>query len=108
MQPWLPGNHYDNFHGGAARPSYVRWNHAEPWKIVAGEHSWRAVLAAKPDLIVVSLTAFKGNPAALLPAACRAEYGATRTFAGRMMRRNSVHEDDTLVLFEPRGSNAPC
>jgi hypothetical protein len=108
VQPWLPGNPFVNYHGGAARPSYVRWNAAEPWKIMHSPERWQAVLDAKPDLIVVSLTAFKGSAAPLLPAACRGGYALTQTFPGRMMWRNTVHEDDTLVLFAPRPASGPC
>lgn len=108
VQPWLLGNPYDNYHGGAARPSFVRWDAAEPWKIMHSEARWQALLAENPDLIVVSLTAFKGSSAPLLPAACKAGYVPTKTFPGRMMWRNTVHEDDTLTLFERRGVTGTC
>jgi hypothetical protein len=107
-QPWLPGNPYDNYHGGAAKPGYVRWNADEPWKTLPNAARWQAVLDARPDLIVVSLTPFKGDPAPLLPTACRAGYALTQIFPGRMMWRNAKYEDDTLVLFAPRPTSAPC
>lgn len=55
VQPWFPHNLFVNYHDGATRPSYIRWNRSEPWKATVTDADWQRALASKPDMILLSL-----------------------------------------------------
>jgi hypothetical protein len=107
IQPWLAGNAFSNYHGGAPRPSYVRWNVSEPWKSMATPSMWRKVLDEKPDVIVASLSSLRGSTLLLMPEACRSGYRISRLFKGQTIWRNGPFEDDTLAIFT-KGPSARC
>ncbi|WP_353226940.1 hypothetical protein [Novosphingobium sp.] len=115
VQPWLGGNAFANYHGGAPRPSYVRWNMGEPWMAGSWQATsrmdfWQTVLAARPDLIVaspVNRNGSSGHMANLVQDACRAGYGVADHFPGTMVWRGRLSGDQSLYVFA-RGSQRGC
>lgn len=107
VQPWLGGNPFSNYHGGARNASYVLWDKHEPWPVKTSLTRWQLLLVTKPDLIVASRVDFTPKQEQLGPLACRMGYGLGQIFPGSTIWHGVVVLDDTLYFFE-RGSTTQC
>lgn len=107
IQPWLPGNIFVNYHGGAPRPSYILWDSSERWTARVTPQTWREMVALRPELIVASPLDPRRGRMPLEDWACRTGYGLKKKHRGMMIWRGARHENETLLLFE-RGSRSGC
>lgn len=99
VQPYLPGNPYANYNAGAAFPQYVEWHSGQPWRSELSEKAWSKALAGDPDLIVASLTRFRGRTRWLDARGCRAGYRAVKIFPAVTIWRGGFYEDASLALY---------
>ena len=106
-QPWLPRNMFDNYHGGAPHPQFVRWNTDETWHALPHPQEWPALVATHPDAILAAHVwlpdRFKRDIAGN---ACRAGYVLVRSFPAAMVWRG-IPENNALYLME-RAADGPC
>ncbi len=106
-QPWLPRNVFDNYHGGAPHPQFVRWNSDETWHALPHPQEWNALLATHPDAILAAMVwlpaPVKADPAGQ---ACQAGYSVAHRFPAAMQWRG-LSIDNTLFLLE-RAKNGSC
>lgn len=106
MQPYWPGNQFDNYKGGAAHPAWLDWRRGQTWDPFAARLAWLNLLAEKPDLIIASMSAVGRAP--VPEGTCAAGYRVIRRFRGQMIWRGTEVEDDTILLLEHRNNPSDC
>ncbi|MFC4254004.1 hypothetical protein GRI97_01135 [Altererythrobacter xixiisoli] len=101
-QPWQPGNAFD----GIADQAYVDWSTRAAWEPFPNAHAWQSIMRETPDVIVAFAPAFDAdNPEGRIDA-CQSGYVPIRSFAGTMVFRGFVVEDNSLVVLERRDAIA--
>jgi hypothetical protein len=106
VQPWFPGNIFADYHGGAARPSYLIWSRDEPWQTTVTPADWQRALAANPDLILVSVARIGPGEWAAVP--CPDGYRRLMTFSAAPWWRGRPYGGDDLVLVERSPGSTRC
>ena len=106
VQPWFPGNIFADYHAGAARPSYLIWSKDEPWQTTVLPADWARVLAARPDLILVSVARI--GPGVWAEVRCPDGYRPLQSFTASPWWRGRRYGDDDLVLLERSPSRTAC
>jgi hypothetical protein len=100
-QPYFTRNIFANYHGGAPQPAYLIWSRSEPWQPTMRPDDWALALAARPDLILVSLKRIGPGPwASFSP--CPEGYRPVQVFSAEPWWRGRRYADDDLVLLERR------
>ncbi len=112
LQPYFPANIFANYHGGAARPSYMEWTAV--WRKYVPEEDGSITPPIGNDLLVVShFSVLKSQLGLEITDSCGASYRRIGFFPGANLWRGYVVEDDSISLYaridgsSARTCNAP-
>lgn len=99
VQPYFARNIFANYHRGAPTPAYLIWSRNEPWRTTMLPQDWALALAAKPDLLLVSLARIGPGGWGVF-AICPPGYRRMASFAAQPWWRGRRYGDDDLILLE--------
>jgi len=106
VQPWAPGNLFDNFNGGAKMPAFYDWRTSQPFTPLPTLPAWtEAIGKAKRDVLLLSnfnqiTDAERDRYYAL---AAKAGF-CLRFFDGRMVWKTYDHDPLGIAMFTRCGA----
>ena len=95
VQPYFDRNIYANYHGGR-QPSFWEWSTS-----IDLIYERRRILAARPDLIVLSVV----SPRSAKQPALYPGYRVAARFSGDLAWKNGTHEPEAYILMERIGAS---
>jgi hypothetical protein len=100
VAPWFSTNIFANYDAGAAKPAFYKWARSNRLSAGASLSDWRALIADRYDALLLSTFILRGGTLDdYVAAASAADYCLLATADGALIWRESVLEQDDLLLF---------